>query len=542
VVIALFLRLWAFPHFDEIRDLDEVGYLNGSLALFEGLPPGYKAAPAGPNTWVGWLYTGGIAAAHLIHPGPEESGVPWVVRPFVAINRTLFDQYHDLRDLHMLWIVSQLILGIWAVAAGYRLGFFRAGIAGGLLVGGLLATVPMFVEFTEMSRSYSTAWSFGVLALYYAAARQGCCRRRGSGVFLGLAIASRIEMVLIAPIVLWEFWNRREPGKLRKVIGGVIASTIITTLLAAPWLMTHLLGNLRTIFSVRLGPNFSESLAPFEVLKQIAWGEGACAIFLFPLVLAGWRGREKILVATLACYVLLLILSMFTGTVFLRQQGPALVAIIVFSAMAIQPLAAGRPVAWAWVLGVLLLLPLVQSARRIVELRGQYSPDPATAWVAAHIPAGTRVYIEGHVGSLREPLPTPEAASFLWQEVTDDSAWRKKFESGLSRFHLQTADIPPALSEENLVQERGNRRGLFILGSRPGFPEARFDIRVYHGSPVFGVQDIAAAFASTGGTVIWRGLPAPASFGPPVAQWTNADGNGTFIYCSGDIAARLPRD
>ena len=540
ILIGLCLRLWAFPHYDETRNVDEPGYLKGSLTLLEGLPPGYKAAPAGPNTWVGWLYAGGVAAVHLVHPDAEERRLPLAIRPFFAVNHALFDQYRDLRALHELWIVSQLILALSAIAAGWRFGYRRAGIAGALLVSGLLAVAPLFVEFTEMSRPYMTAWCFGVIALYYAAVRQGRARQWGSAVFLGLAIASRIEMLLFVPMVLWEFWYRREPCKLRRVLAGVIGITLATTLVAAPWLTTHLLGNLRTILTVRLGPTVSHSVAPRDILKLIAWQQGmAPALLMFPLVLLWMRSPDRNRLIVLAVYIFCLFLSMLRGTVFLQQQGPQILAIIVFGATAMRPLAIWRPQLSSWVVALLLTLPLFQAARTIVAIRREYSPDLATAWIDAHIPPGTRVYIDGGRGSLLDPLPTPAAANALWREVTDESAGRRKFESGLARFHLKTTEIPPALSEENLVQERGNRREFVILGSRPDYPEARFDIQIFNGSPVFGVQDIAAAFAASGGVVIWGGPSAPAEFGAPVAQWTNAGGWGTFIYCSPDVARHL---
>src|SRR5277367_1593649 len=76
VVLAALLRLVMFPHPDEMRNVDEPGYLMGSLALLEGLPPGFKAAPAGPNTWVGWIAAGTESAWHFVHPQTQERRVP----------------------------------------------------------------------------------------------------------------------------------------------------------------------------------------------------------------------------------------------------------------------------------------------------------------------------------------------------------------------------------------------------------------------------------------------------------------------------------
>ena len=241
----------------------------------------------------------------------------------------------------------------------------------------------------------------------------------------------------------------------------------------------------------------------------------------------------------LAAYVTCLVLSMAKGTVFLHQQGPILLAVIVSGVMAVAALAERWSRAAPWVVAILLALPLGRSVAFIAECRRTYAPAPVTAWVAGHVPPGTRLYTQY---SLQDPLPTPAASKFLWDQVSDDGAWRRKFRSGLDRFHLSDRQIPRAMADENLVQERGNRRGMFILGGHEDLPEARFDVRLYSESPVFDVVDIAGAFAETGGVVVWRGAPAPAAFGPPVAQWTNAAGGGTFVYCSPDVRAQLRKD
>jgi hypothetical protein len=549
VGLALLLRWVHFPHPREMRDYDEPGYLKGSLAILEGLPAGYKAAPAGPNFWVGWVYTAGVTAVHCVHPGPEELRVPLQVRPFVALEQALFDQYHDLGNLHLLWVTTQLLLAIWATYAAFRAGFIRGGLAGGIFLGGFMAVLPMFVDFTDMSRPYMTAWSFGVIAYYYAIAKSGRGRLIASGIFLGLAVASRIEMLLFMPVVLWEFWHRREGGWLIAAWLKMLGTVLVTTLVAAPWLLTHLIGNLRTIATVRLGPDPHGGTTLVGNLVELAWHQGlagamlAFAVVILAMFLPGTVGTDpaqiarpgdRVRLAILGLYVALLLASLGKGTVFLHQQGPIVLALIVFGAFAAGPMNRWVPKYGPWISAVLLLVPLGQSIALIVTRHRMYAPEAATAWVEQHVPAGTIVYTEY---SLHDLLPTPASAASLWEEVTDDNAWRRKFEAGMQRFHLDVSQIPPALSEENLVQERGNRRGQFIMGGRTDLPEPRFDIRIFNGSPVFGVQDIASAFARTGGVVIWTGDPAPASFGTPVASWVSATGIGTFIYCSADVRA-----
>src|ERR1700733_10967988 len=144
VASAIFLGILAFPRFGETRDMDEVTYLSGSLALLEGVPPTQEASPAGPNTWLGWAYAGGAAAFPLLNPTLGERRAPIQLRPFLALDRAIFENYRDLNQLHILWIGSQIVLAVWAVSAAFRLGEYRGGLAGGLLLGGFMAWLPLF--------------------------------------------------------------------------------------------------------------------------------------------------------------------------------------------------------------------------------------------------------------------------------------------------------------------------------------------------------------------------------------------------------------
>ncbi len=550
VLLALLLRLIGFPHRDETRNEDEIGYIWGSLAMVEGLPAGYKAAPAAPNLWVGWVYTCTVAAVHTLHPGPEESAVPTPVRPFVAVNHALFDQYRDASQLHILWIVSQLALTLWATAAAFRLGWVRGGLAGGILVGGLLAVLPMYVDFTMMSRPYMTAWAFGVLSLDAAVSRPVDRRLLPATIFLGLAIASRIEMLLFAPVVLWEFWHRLETGRLIKVGLRFVFFTAITALLAAPWLLTHLIGNLRTIATVRLGPNPHGATTLGGVLRQLAFSEGlggamlALVLVCVALVLPGSplttadesnRKGTRWRILLLVLYVAILLESLGHGTVFLHQQGPVVLALITLGAFAAVAINARALKLAPWIAIAVLLIPLIETCGRLSDDRKSYAPNPSAAWIETHVPAGTTIYWPP---GLQNPLPTPAAANAAWDEVSDENAWRRKFQAGLERFGVATDQIPRALSEENLVQERGNRRWIFILGSRAALPDSRFDIRLTD-SPVFGVKNLPQVFAHADCVVVIHGEQGMPELGMPVVQWLSPSGGGTFIYCSREVAKHL---
>jgi hypothetical protein len=94
------------------------------------------------------------------------------------------------------------------------------------------------------------------------------------------------------------------------------------------------------------------------------------------------------------------------------------------------------------------------------------------------------------------------------------------------------------LSEENMIVERVERRGWYILGSRASLPDPRYDIHLYGQSLVFTASDPLPEFSKTGGVLIWHGGPL-AALGEPLAKWLRPDGQGTFVYCSPDARSRI---
>ena len=548
--------------------MDETGYCTGSALLLEGLTPGNKAAPGGPLMWAGWAYLGGETVWDLVHPSAAERGQSLAVRPFTAVDRVLFDTYRDISSLHRVLVVINGVLAVVAALAAAGLGWQLGGTIGGLILGVLVAGVPVFLDHSEMSRPYSMAWSFGIVALYFASLI-GDRLRRGryallAAIFLGLSIGSRIEMLCVIPLVWWVIWEldvrRRslryseEPGVPAPdpALGstsetGVWFSAAKITLLSlciaiwvAPWLMTHLIGNLRTIATVRFGGNNSENWS--GALRQLVVNQGLGPVILlaiFGLVMQAKGTRVRFILPTL--YTLLLSIAMLIGFADgVHQHGAVLIGWFILAAAVAPALLTKWPRTVAVSLAAALVFPLVMSALQIRFNHQLDDHEDAVAWIEQHVPAGTTVYaIEGGERTL---LPTPEASAALWSEVTDDQAWRKKMESGLSRFKLSAGELPRALSEENLVQERANRRKWFILGGRTDLPVPRYDVRVVLSSPVFGIHDLNAAMKSHGGVLIWRDgfhVNPPEFLGQPVMKWESAKGTGVWIYATDDVREKI---
>lgn len=535
VITSIVLQAANFPSRYDRRDYDERLYSQCGLLVWEGIMPTVHYAPNGPETWIGWAYAGAKSAAYLVRPGMEERAAPPVLRPFVAVNHALFDIYRDWSSLRRIILVVNVLIAVLAAAAGFGLGWKRGGPAAGLLVGGLTAALPLFLELGGEAKSYGMSWGLAIIALYFAAGEKP--RPVISAVAMGLAIASRIDMLVLLPLLWIDLWGAQgrfaaRLGKLARYTGIVAIVTVLT----APWAVMFLLGTARAIATIRLSEPTQGPGSIKQAAVEVLWNQGLAAALL--LVVAGLvLPSKRRWVAGL--YVLLLAATMAKQTGFgLRHQGGPVIAVITFAGIGMAAIAAKWPRAAWGVVAVALALPIGQTVHDLIERRANYVPSHATAWVERHVPAGTIVYLSP---SLHDPLPTQAAADRLWGEVTDDKAWKRKFASAMARFHINAAELPRALSEGDMIPERGLRREWFILGSRTQLPDPRYDIRVFADSVVFSVLDIGTEFRKTGGVLIRNDGEGKTltDVGSPVVQWVNRYGRGVRIYCSADVLAQL---
>ncbi len=185
LVLGAFLRLWSFPAPTEVRDWDELGYTCNGLMAWEGVSPGWVSTPAGPQTWVGWLYAAGRSGWEFM-TNKDPNNLPRVLKPYLALDQALFKSYEDLNGLRscLLWI--SLLLSLAGIYGGYRLGAKYGGLAGGLLIGGVVAVLPLYIDLCAIAKSASDAWMYAVLAISSATTISGTRRYWVPGVFLGL--------------------------------------------------------------------------------------------------------------------------------------------------------------------------------------------------------------------------------------------------------------------------------------------------------------------------------------------------------------------
>lgn len=534
-LFGLSLRVLNYPSRYQLRDVDELGYTYGGPLLWEGITPGFKMAPAGLQTWVGWAYCGCKSLMTLVSSRNGDR-IPTPLRPFSAVDEALFDIYRDASILRQITVALIVVISLGAIYAAFQIGCHSAGVPGGLLSGGLTALLPLFIEASGMAKPYMPAWAFAIISCYFAVTQTKSMRWAGSAIFMGLALSSRIEMLLFFPIILWEIWNEKEPEGFGRTAVKLTSLMIGITLLVSPWLLTNLIGNLRTIATVRFSsPPIRELLGPLFKDFALIQGLGPVAILLMAGLAISPRDKRRAHWLLLFIAIFLFLTVLRPTPYGLRHHGATVAAMVVLCPLALARVQQFRSGA-ALILTVLLLtIPAINAVSAIMADRHSYVPDQATAWVEKYVPSGTTVYL---CPTLNDPLPTAQSADSLWAEVTDAQAWRIKFGQGIKRFNLTQREIPRALSEENLIQERGNRRRWFILGGRSDIKAPRYEIKIISGGSPFDMTPDAAIaeYGRTGGVLILRQSRQPEFLRPmeelgiPKAAWVNPGGYGTLVY------------
>jgi len=518
-----------------LHPLPTAGGMMDSLLLFEGVIPGHKAVPAGVMTWLNWAYVAGDAAINLARPTPTEQRVAMVARPVYVMDRTVFDHYRDIASLRNHVLFWNIVFELIAVIAAWKFGEWAAGperaALGALVAGGMMAVLPLFHSVGSTARPLAIA--FGLVALCMLA----LSRRRPllGAVFFGLAIGTRIEMVillpLIAAIVISEAGWRR--GLLELIKGAGVA--LVAFLVISPWWLITWFGNIRSIVGARL-MSAPDNVSHATLLYEFSWLNALLIPLLLMLLAFGQtvrRPRGWMIPAAAA----LIVATMFIGHSNLSYQTPPILATIFVAALGVAVLPRRAvPIATGLVIASLLLAS-VQSVRQARAFRANYVPNDATAWVEHHVPPGTRLYWRNMLSVF--PLPTEQAATFMWNEITDDHAWRTKmgWAVGFRGSAPADADLPRATSDELMLKDRANVRLWFILGGRTSDVKLpRFDVRQYSASGILGVVDAPEAFRKSGGVLVWVGPRLDeATFGKPVESWTKNQVDGTFIYVSPDV-------
>lgn len=534
VLFAALLRVLAFPHGLSPTETDEPSYLRDGLLVLEGVTPAHKYAPSGPLTWFSAIYGGGAALVAWLSGGSEIAGFPRILQPIAALEAALFHLYADSSSLRIAAVTAIVLSSLASVAAAWRLGRSMAGIPGALVAALLSASVPVCIEQSTQTRPYAIGWAFALWAISIAGAGMGRSQPLRAGLLLGLAVGTHIDMLRVVPLVLLLQWRRAQDRALPwNDFKTVMVTALTVFLVVAPWYVTHLVDNIRQIISVRILPSPAEDQAPAWV---VWWNNGILlplAVAVSGLLLASRRRRWP----DLLCGVWLLINAVIAARLpshGLHHDGGLVVATIALVPLGMFALAdllpsLRRPIG-ATLLAVLMVGPAAWQGVSFAQVAAHArSPDDATAWLESHVPAGTRVYIEG--SRIATPLPTPEAAERLWADVASPDAWVPKYIRDTKRFGLAGARALRVMSVDRLASDLGNRRPYYILGAplQPNRP--RYDLWIVSLGSFYDVSPDAAIdwLCGHGGIYIRQGEPLP-RLPPPAAAWVRTRDDSTYVY------------
>jgi hypothetical protein len=537
LIVGLALRLLWLPGRHETRDVDEAPYTYAGLMLFEGMIPGHKAVPGGIQFWNEWAYVGARSAYNLLHPTELEKQVPLMARPVYVIDRAIFDIYRDISPLRNYVLWCNLAAGLAAILLAWKFGVRASGSwVGGLLSGGLSAVLPVYLFVGATSRPHAFAIALAIASLLAV----GRCSIVLSAICFGLAVGTRMEMSLLSPLLAAAIISQHGwKSGLARLVRFVVVS-VVTFMVIAPWWLMTWLGNIRSIAGVRiLKPTGSSTTGLGTLLLEFSWVNGlavAALLMICAWALAVQRRPRGWLVPAAATLIGLTLLT--GGGLGIAYQLPVVMTVVLIGSYGIAALPQRAMRVAAWVVGLSIAAALGNAIWQGARLRTAYVHPTPGEWIEQHVPAGTRVYWPISIGKV--PLPTEEAATRIWNEVSDDASWRTKMSWAVGSGGASTTRaLPRATSDELMVKERAYARIWFVLGGRPEVDAPRFDLRQWEGSTIFGARDPVAEFQKTGGVLVWRGESKPAELGEPVQSWSKDSRSGVFIYVSPDVRTRL---
>jgi hypothetical protein len=525
LALSFGLRLWFWPANHEIRSPDEVGYMSGGLTLLEGISPGYGMGPGGVYFWFGWLFTIAKAAFKILSGGA--AGVGSLMH---ALESVVFETYRNfvgLRTAYLLLnaVTWSLALGLFSYAA-----FRKLGAAKTAAVVSFIVLSPLFVREGVHATPYPLAWSFVILSWCFLYLLTDVPHRfRWAAWFLGLAIGTRVECVILLPQFFWFYFEQerrrgsyREPLKLIALVGA-------TFFIISPWYSSLLFHNLRYIYTIAILNEGWEPKTAADLYEMFS------DELVIPLLVATWvllllKLRSQ---PSASRGVQILFAAYYVGALLkpsphsFHNSAPAVLGLVGLLIPILDDLKVG-----GWIVGVAVVnaaafLWVVPSQRGGIVYHT--IQDLSAQWVNQHGVPGTKVYVSN---SVEVPLPTREASNRLWQELVGLEAVHKKLDKGIHRLSLSVEEDARLFSEAHLTQERGNRRRWYLLGgAESSLP--RFDVYLYSVSTVFGLsaEQAEVAFMKTGGILIWYGTPLTA-LGEPAYTYIGGGALGSVeIYC-----------
>jgi hypothetical protein len=431
-------------------------------------------------------------------------------------------------------VVLMILLTLASVAAACRLGKALGGTAGQILAGLMAASLPIFVEMSTETRPYASAWAFALLALAAAGTGKPGARVFTTGILLGLAVGSHIDMLRVAPLVFLLQWRLAETRPLpwadfRRTAG----VAVVTFLIVSPWYLLHFLDNIRQIVSVRILGVATVEYSSFSSRWFQAGLAIPLAVALIGLALAGLRRNWP----AFGCAIWLglnTLLALRPSEHGLQHDGALIVMIVALAPFGVgvlfeaAPILRRPPVCVAAI--AIIIVPCVWQGVKTAFVYGRsLAPDRSIDWIEANVPPGTPVYADS--GQFRSLLPTAQAADRLWADVASPYVWKEKYLHDMTRFGLDGSEPLRVMSADRMAADLGNRRRLYILGAAGQAERPRYDLWSISYGSFFDMLPKTAIerLCHDGGVYLHSGM-AIADLPSPAMAWVRRDGNSTYIY------------
>jgi len=379
------------------------------------------------------------------------------------------------------------------------------------------------------TRPYASAWAFALIALALGGVGKPGARIGATGIFLGLAVGSHIDMLRIVPLVLLLQWRRAETSRPPWAeFGRTLGVALVAFLLVAPWYLPHLLDNLRQIVTVRVLGATDHGSALFQTYIALPLAAALIGLFLSAMR-RNWPA--------LGCFLWLgfnAALALRPSEHGLHHDGALLVMMVALAPLGVavlfERLTVLRPFLIGAIFVAVIVAPSVKQGIMTAFVHGRsLTPDRSIAWIEQNIPPGTPVYVDS--GQFRSLLPTQKSADRLWADVASPHAWKEKYLYDMARHGLDHDEPLRVMAADRMAADRGARRRFYMLGAAGQAERPRYDLRSVSYGSFFDLPPKAAIdrVCDEGGVYLHAGAAIP-DLPPPAIAWVRRDGNSTYIY------------
>ena len=403
-------------------------------------------------------------------------------------------QYEFFADPSTIFILGRsvsAVMGTASVALVYGIAARWCGRAAGMLSALFLSVAFLHVRdshFLTLDVPATFYLLVACLCAWWHFDRPRASTAVAAGVFLGLAAATKYNVVLLAPTVLLMVYRSparshdRDDSAADRDLHGLSSPWRFVGLSSIGALLAFAAGSPYVFldFSTFVADITAES-GQFSAGRAVDLGRGwgyhlhtSLPLGMgWPLLAASsagclwlaWR-REKRDLALLAGLLAYYVVAGSGRSVYLRYMLPLvpLLCVVggVFVATMAQRFGTGRRRYGILAIGVLLAAPTaVASWRHDSLLAGPDTRQQAATWIGEHIPAGSTIALAG--SAYGYPRVT---RSRLWLEHARDDLTRNGFDAERLRLMLALPDYPPEPSYYTVELRPENPQGLRTVSTQ----------------------------------------------------------------------------